>query len=720
MTRPTLRSSLVAAMLAFVGATGLALGAPLVQPGPARVDAAGPGLTMVGAAIYDVRPAARLVHVTVQLAATNHLTDSVIRRYTFDRIQVSVPPTAIHPAASAGGRSVAVSVVSRSTAQQLLSIGLGAPLGAGRTSTVSLTFNLPDPGGAAGRPIRVGPSLVTFPIWAYGSAGQSGASVLVRFPAGFDVRVVSGSLGKPVTAADGTISLSATAIADPLTFNAVVSADQPGTFVDTKVELVVAGQPATIVVRSWPDDPAFGVRMAHLIRSSLPLLASEIGLPFQPATPTISVEEALPRSIDGYAADYLPAQGVIQVAYTAADTVAIHELAHLWFDGSLFADRWIDDGFAIMYGNQVAEALKLKPADESISPALAAAAQPLNAWSGVDASTTGLSGAPSPSADLADRYGRAASVTLAGQLYTLVGADGLRAVWRAASGREAAYQPAGQIGPSTVSAGPIDWRGLLDLIAERTGVDATSQWSTWVVTPAEEPLLAARTSARSKLDAIVDRAGTWTIPAQVYTALNAWQFDSAAGQLAGLGQVLDQRDQISSAATAVGLVPPTRLEIAFEQGTTSSALVDASNEVQVIDAITTAGSARPSAPSLVQDIGLIGSTPDASLQAAATAFSAGDLTAARDNALAADAIWSQADDGGSFRIRVTLASILVAGVLLGYVIVQLRSIRRFGRRARRRAGTARLAQRPRGTLAHQPVRMARRVRPGPDEGDPLP
>ncbi len=718
MTRRRPGATLAATSLAFVGAVGLALGGPLVQASPARVDAAGPGLTMVGAAIYDVRPAARLIHVTVQLAATNHLSDSVIRRYTFDRIEVSVPPMASHPTATAGSKTVAVRVASRTTAQELLSVSLGAPLGAGRTSTVSLGFDLPDPGGAAGRPLRVGASLVTFPIWAYGSAGQPGSSVLVRFPAGFDVRVVSGPLGKPLTAADGTISLSTTSIADPLTFSAVVAADRPGTFVDTPVELDVAGQPATITVRSWPDDPAFGVRMAQLVRRSLPLLATEIGLPFQPAAPAISIEEALPRSIDGYAADYVPAEGVIQVAYTADDTVAIHELAHLWFDGSLFADRWIDDGFAIMYGNRVADALKLKPADESISPALAAAAQPLNAWSGVDAAASGQ-GARS-SADLADRYGRAASVTLAGQLYTLVGADGLQVVWRAASGREVAYQPAGQIGPSAVSPGPIDWRGLLDLIAERTGVDASSQWSSWVVTPAEAPLLAARTNARSALDAIVARAGTWTIPPSVLAALNAWQFDSVVSQLSGLGQVLDQRDRIASAAAAAGLIPPSTLETAFEQGATSSAQVEAANEVQVIDAISTASSAQASSPSLVQDVGLIGSTPDDTLRAAATAFSVGDLTTARNDALAADAIWSQADDIGSFRIRVGIASILVSGVLLGYVIVQLRSIGRFGRRARRRARTAGSGRPPRGTLAHQPVRMARRIRPGPDEGDPLP
>ncbi|MGH2512763.1 MAG: hypothetical protein ACRDGQ_08765, partial [Candidatus Limnocylindrales bacterium] len=37
------------------------LPAALLGPGPQVVDAAGPGLTMTGAATYEVRPAARLV-----------------------------------------------------------------------------------------------------------------------------------------------------------------------------------------------------------------------------------------------------------------------------------------------------------------------------------------------------------------------------------------------------------------------------------------------------------------------------------------------------------------------------------------------------------------------------------------------------------------------------------------------------------------------------------
>ncbi len=728
MTRAHQRVTVaLAARLALLLGLASVLVLPAVGLPGAVVAAAGPGLTMVGGATYEVRPADKLVHVTVHLAVTNHLTDTLIHRYTFDRTDLSVPPTAVHASASAGSRKVAASVVSRSASQQVLSVGLGAALGAGHTTSVTVTFDLPDPGGSPTRPIRVGASLVTFPVWAYGSAGLAGSTVVVRFPAGYQVKVVAGGLGAPLTAPDGSVSLTAGPIADPLAFSAVVAADRPSAYVETSVAIVINGRAASVVVRAWPDDPGWGVRMSRLIKTSLPLLAAEIGLPFQPATQALAVEEALPRSLDGYAASYLPAEGRIRIAYTADDTVAVHELAHLWFDDSLFADRWIADGFAIFYGNRVAQAMKLKPRDESITPALQTARLPLNAWSGSDPSTTSQPAAGTPPAELTDRYGRAAAVTLAGRLYALVGADGLQAVWRAASGREAAYQPAGQIGAPDVSAGPPDWRGFLDLIAERTGVDASGLWSTWVVTPAEQPLLTTRTATRTQFAALVGRAAGWTLPHTVLDALNAWQFDPVATLLSGLGQVLDQRDRIVVAAGAAGLTPPGTLQHVFQGGTSASALTEASNELQVIDAISAATAAEPPPNSLLDQLGLIGANPGADLEAATSAFNSGDLATARDRALAADSAWSQSADAGGFRIRVTIAAILVAAVALGYVLIQLRRLGRLGQRGRR-ALAARPTRRPvdrfgrssRGTLANQPVRMARQIRPGPEDGDEAP
>ena len=130
---PPLKRTAGAVAAGLLAAVVALLGWPAASGAPVAA-AAGPQMTMVGAATYDVRPASRLVHVTINLAVTSHLVDSVIHRYTFDRVAVAVPPTEAHAAATAGSKAVGVSVVSRSSSQVVLSVGLGVALGAGRTT----------------------------------------------------------------------------------------------------------------------------------------------------------------------------------------------------------------------------------------------------------------------------------------------------------------------------------------------------------------------------------------------------------------------------------------------------------------------------------------------------------------------------------------------------------------------------------------------------------
>ena len=59
---------------------------------PATVAAATPGLTMVGAATYDVVPAERRVAVTVRLTVANHLKNTATKRYFFRTAPLTVLP----------------------------------------------------------------------------------------------------------------------------------------------------------------------------------------------------------------------------------------------------------------------------------------------------------------------------------------------------------------------------------------------------------------------------------------------------------------------------------------------------------------------------------------------------------------------------------------------------------------------------------------------------
>ena len=51
---------------------------------------------------------------------------------------------------------------------------------------------------------------------------------------------------------------SAVDLADPFSFFAYVSADQPGAFVEFRTSVDIRGGTAPVVVRAWEDDPDWG------------------------------------------------------------------------------------------------------------------------------------------------------------------------------------------------------------------------------------------------------------------------------------------------------------------------------------------------------------------------------------------------------------------------------------------------------------------------------
>ncbi len=55
------------------------------------------------------------------------------------------------------------------------------------------------------------------------------------------------------------------------------------------------------------------------------------------------VEEAATSRLGDYAGIYNNLTGIIRVRYDADAYVALHEAAHIWFNGDLFRDRWIGE-----------------------------------------------------------------------------------------------------------------------------------------------------------------------------------------------------------------------------------------------------------------------------------------------------------------------------------------------------------------------------------------
>ncbi len=269
---------LATVVLALVAAVGLA-GSPVGPTAPPVVRAATPDLTIVSTARYDVQPDQRRIRVTVNLTLQNRLKDTRTTRYFFDYAVLDVPPRASGFSLSSGGANSPSVRVTRSTKDYTrLRLNLGRSLFSGKSAAYRLTFYLEDPGGAATRDLRVGDSLVSFPVWAYATADTPGSSVTVVMPKGFEVEVEAGEIPAPATLADGRTVFRSGTLQRPLEFFAYLVGSRPGAFKEQTVVASVAGEPVEITLRSWADDAPWAKRVSGLLTDALPVLGTHIGL----------------------------------------------------------------------------------------------------------------------------------------------------------------------------------------------------------------------------------------------------------------------------------------------------------------------------------------------------------------------------------------------------------------------------------------------------------
>lgn len=680
MTRSTPARTVVSGTLAAI----VAVSWLLVPAGAPPSRAAAPALTLTSETRYDVLPEESRVKVTVALTATNHLVDTRTRRYYFDRAFLAVQPGATNFSIIARTGSPTVRVESAKADHTLLRIDFGGRLPAGSNRTFTLTFDIPDPGGVPTREVRIGSSLVTFPAWAYASESTPGGSVTVVFPAGYNVEVESPDLGEPTTDPAGNVVYSTGTLSAPLSFFAYFVADRPSTYREVSNQIEIDGRSLEVVVRSWPDDPEWATRVNDLMVRGLPVLSEAIGLPWLGEQPLV-VEEAVSRSAAGYSGRYDPAAGRIEIAYYADSFVALHEAAHAWFDGSLLADRWATEGFASWYALQAAATLGIEVTGDPLTPELEAARIPLNAWDGPqpDGGNATADGETSP-----DDAEYAAALELARQVAERAGPDALTEIWASARQGLGAYQPAGAgvAGEAAALERGVpapDWRGLLDLLEDRTGQSYGDLWRTWVVRPSETALLAERATTRALYESVRRRAGEWQLPRLIRDALRSWQFEQATELLDAADLALDDRDAVVTAARAAGLTVPGSLRAAFEgpRGF-AAASAEADAQLHAIDAYQAAAASRLASPDLVETIGMWGTTPDVDLERAGTAFAAGELGPSVQASAVARSIWQEAREFGRNRVMSGLAA--VAAVLLGMLLarrwVHDRSLRRRRRR----------------------------------------
>jgi hypothetical protein len=666
--------SIAIAILVAVGSIAAPFGPTATSP----VSAAGPDLTITSVAKYDVQPDKQRVRVTVDLTLTNHLKDTKTKRYYFDEAFLDVMPrTSGFKLTRAGSGSPGVKVHKRAGDYTRLRLSYPRLYG-GKTARYRLTFDLKDPGGSPTRDLRVGDSLVSFPVWAFATDSTSGSSVTVVFPTGYEVDVEAGKIPAPSTDDSGRTIFRSGKLADPLSFFAYLVADRPGAYEEQEISPMVAGRPATLIVRSWPDDRPWAKRIGRMLEQALPALNEKIGLAWPHDRP-LTVQEAVSRSIDGYAGLFDPRRGLVEIAYYADDFVVLHEAAHGWFNGALLADRWANEAFASYYAMDIADDLEVKVRDAALTEELAAARIPLNSWGPVG----------DESVERED-YAYTASLEMATTIADRAGDDGLARVWRDAADQIGAYQPASG-SAETVGDAP-DWRGLLDLLEARTDATYDDLWREYVARPTDLPLLDDRGTARVLYEDVVRKAADWRLPRATRDAMRAWRFDDATALLDEAAALLEDRAAIEAAATDAGLIAPAALRTAFEDDDGfDDAREEAAAELTTIQLYADAVSLRPAASDVIIDLGLWGQEPEADLVDARNALARGDLEGSADHSEAAATVWSEAVAVGQGRlisIGLLIAAAFTALIVLIAVLRRRRSRRREQRGPSMRPGSA--------------------------------
>ncbi|MGH2429807.1 MAG: hypothetical protein ACRDGV_13175 [Candidatus Limnocylindria bacterium] len=632
--------------LPLIAALWLLLLPAVVGAGP-TVEANEDGLVVTSSTTYEVFPEEGRVHVIVDATATSLTPNTATHQIFYSGMTLPVHPDASAVQASAGGVAIDAGVVEITDHYQAVEISFGREVFFQQSYAFRLTFDLVDAGGAPERETRIRPSFVAFPVWAFGTERATGASVEVRMPAGYSPTIPFGVM-RLLPSGEGATRLVAEGIDDPPSFFAYVTGERPGAWAEELLEITVGGTTASVQLLGWPDDPEWSDFMRDLLTDGLPAMSEAIGLDY-PIAGTLSVSEHAYGRLGNYAGVFNDIADTIQVRYDVDAFVGLHETAHIWFNGSLFEERWIGEAFASHYAETVGTALGHEIAVFDLTPDLRSVAFPLNAWEGIGV------------ADLdQEDYAYAATHEVGRLIARLAGEDELRTVWRAAHTNEFAYaadgDPSAETGEPTTSAG---WQRLLDLLENRTDADFGPIWREWIVTDDQLRLLDQRQATRLAYEETAEDAAGWSMPRSIRLLMGAWQFDDANHRLDDAEEILDAWRDTVTVTARLGLTPPATVRSSFESGALDAAAQSVRAQDAALDAIGAATNRTADPVELVELLGLIGSgEPDSALEVARDRYEAGELDAALDLARAAEA----QRDGAAGRGRERVA--LVGGGLL--------------------------------------------------------
>ncbi|MBD0292057.1 MAG: hypothetical protein ICV70_00585 [Jiangellaceae bacterium] len=605
------------------------------------------GLRLETSSTFTLDPQARAVRVTVDVTAMNELSDPPGGYYYFDEIVLPALFKVTNVAARrVGGDELRTRVEPAGDARwSALHVELSPILRSGQTQQIRVTYHLPDLPPRSTGWTRASPAYATFS--AYCIADNGLADVEVVIPSGYVVDYMGSEMLSDT--ADGATVYRATDIADPATWIA--------TFV-ARNDALLERRPMKVgdrdvVLRAWPGDTAWVDFVQSIVSSGVPALENLIGQPW-PVADELQIVETSTPDLYGYGGWYDERTDVIEISDSLDPRLVLHELAHAWFNSTLFVDRWFTEGLAEDY------AWRALPAGQRWAPPTPPPAdhpgeQPLSAWQHGD-----LRGELSLAHE---EYAYATSWWLVHELVEDVGTARMTDVIDTAAESVIAYQ--GDPEPERWP-GENDWRRALDLVEEvGRSTEAGELFATYVADPADKPLLAARAAARELYGELVAAGAGWTAPYGLRNAMGQWRFDQVGTLIDRSAEVLDRREAVLAVVDDLGVLELPALEDDYETTDDVDAVVGVADRYDdVAAAIEYALESGTGELNPLETVGLLGADVEGDLRAAAATLAAGDVDAARRLAgEAAEQVDEAAVKGAG---RYVSAALLVAGVVLAW------------------------------------------------------
>lgn len=675
----------------------LAIVAGMASPSVAQ---AADNIHEVATSTYIVVPEAGRIRVTISLAVTNHVPDSVsfvsCTRWEFDpylgwyTVPDRCPRTTRYYVndtyvwVDAGARNLKVTA-DRGTVKRVVTtrgtevVGYRltfSPIYRNQTRKLTISYEIVGGAPRSETLARVGQAYVSFCATSHGASTElDSETVKIVLPIGFDPDVWPAAMSQ--TTANGSLVLSTKIGGEEAAsfYRCLIGTNDAA----LRATTLTAASGIPIRILSWPEDDEWRAAMTRSAGRTLDALVDLIGRPPRPSE--IVVRETAGGLLGEYAGRYDPETSTAFIGEDYRQPALVgHELAHAWFDAATFGSRWMYEGLAEWAAVEIGG-----PSTGGCT------APPYPGFGTLDLDEWPILGPRSSEQDK-ERVGYLyeAACSLFERVADRAGPDGMRSALGVLFSGGAAYDGAV---PRRGAGRPVDWRYLLDVLDERAltpsgGGDLEFVEQLFVHHGvASSGDLVGRASARAAYHRLLGELDSWSMPSLVPTALEAWDFATAQGMIRSLSTALAEvraADQLVPELDAANGPVRAAVEAASSAGDLTRAAELASEQRRAAEAVVAAREVLGLPRDPLEELGLIGTDLDALDDPILGAAARADRGAAESGLASLRETLADARQQGVTRLAaggIPLVGVLVLG---GWVV----------RRRRRRGGTGRAAGMP--------------------------